>query len=183
MRKTLSLALATLLGAATLTAATLSGVTLPDTAKVGDKTLVLNGMGLRTKMMFKVYVGGLYLEQKSSDAGAILKADAPKRVVMQMLRDLSKDQMVEAFTEQFEANTPTWQSMKADIDKMLGAFEPTKTGEQMVFTYQPGTGTTLAIGGKDKVTIPGHAFGQAMFACWLGPKPPSGDLKKGMLGA
>jgi len=172
-----------LAAAINLLGATLAGVTLPDSTDVGGKKLVLNGMGLRTKMMFKVYVGGLYLEQKSSDAGAILRANAPKRVVMQMLRDLSKDQMVEAFTEQFEANTPTWQSMKADIDKMLGAFEPTKTGEQMVFTYQPGTGTTLTIGGKDKVTIPGHAFGQAMFACWLGPKPPSGDLKKGMLGA
>ncbi|HEY1965075.1 MAG TPA: chalcone isomerase family protein, partial [Acidobacteriaceae bacterium] len=65
-----------------LRAATLAGVTLPDTAQVGGKTLVLNGLGLRTKMMVKVYVAGLYLEQKSSDPNAIIKADAPKQIIM-----------------------------------------------------------------------------------------------------
>jgi Chalcone isomerase-like len=162
--------------------ASLAGVTLPDSTDVGGKTLVLNGIGLRTKLMFKVYVAGLYLEHKSSDPDGILKQDAPRRVVMQFLRDLSRDQMVEAFTESFENNSANAAALKADIDKMLGAFEPVKTGEQMVFTYQPGVGTTLAIGGKDKVTVAGQAFGRAMFACWLGPKPPSSDLKARMLG-
>jgi hypothetical protein len=51
-----------------------------------------------------------------------------------------------------------------------------------MFTYAPGKGTTLAVKGTDKVTVAGHAFSQAMFGCWLGPKPPSSDLQKGMLG-
>ncbi len=55
------------------------------------KTLVLNGLGLRTKFVVKVYVAGLYLEQKSSDANAILKADAPKRLVMQFMRDFEQE--------------------------------------------------------------------------------------------
>jgi len=168
--------------ALTVAAGSLAGVTLPDTVQVGGKTLVLNGMGLRSKMMFKAYVAGLYLEQKSSDADAILKSDTPKRVVMQLLRDLSRDQMVEAFTESFESNSPNARALKADIDRMLGAFEPVKTGQQMVFTYQPGVGTTLAIDGQQKVTIAGQPFGQAMFGCWLGPKPPTADLKAGLLG-
>ncbi len=54
-------------------AAELAGATLPDTVSAGDKTLKLNGMGLRKKAMFKVYVGGLYLESPSKDAGAIGK--------------------------------------------------------------------------------------------------------------
>ncbi len=48
----------------------MAGVDLPDTAQVGSTTLVLNGMGLRTKMMVKVYVAGLYVTQKTSDAVA-----------------------------------------------------------------------------------------------------------------
>ena len=41
--------------------------------------------------MFKVYVGGLYLESPSKDAGAILGADQAKAIRMQFLRDLTKD--------------------------------------------------------------------------------------------
>ena len=41
----------------------------------------------------------------------------------------------------------------------------------MVFTYVPGTGTTLAIKGNDKITIADPAFGRMLFSVWLGPKP------------
>ena len=72
--------------------------------------------------------------------------------------------------------------MKGDIDKFLGAVEPVKDGDQMVFTYVPGTGTTFAINGQDKVTISCAAFAEVLFSVWLGPKPPNADLKKGILG-
>jgi hypothetical protein len=166
-----------------LRAATLAGVTLPDTAQVGGKTLVLNGLGLRTKMMVKVYVAGLYLEQKSSDPNAIIKADAPKQIIMKFLHGASKSQMSDAFDEDFKNNSPDAEkTMKADIDRLLAALEAVKTGDQMVFTYLPGTGTTLLINGTEKVTIAGPAFGQVLFSAWLGPKPSNADMKKGLLG-
>jgi hypothetical protein len=166
-----------------LPAATLAGVTLPDTAQVGGTALTLNSLGLRTKFAVKVYVAGLYLEQKSSDPSAIIKADAPKRIVMQFVRAVTKNQMTDAFDESSNDNTPdAKKTMKADIDRLLGAFDPIKEGDQMVFTYIPGTGTTLAINGKDKLTIAGGAFGQMLFSVWLGPKPPNAGLKKGILG-
>jgi hypothetical protein len=166
-----------------LPAATLAGVTLPDTARVGGATLVLNGLGLRTKFTVKVYIAGLYLQQKSSDPSAIIKADAPKQIVMRFVHGATKDEMTDAFDESFRDNTPdAKKTMKADIDRLLGALEPIKDGDQMVFTYVPGTGTTLAINSKDKVTIAGAGFGQVLFSVWLGPKPPNSGLKKGMLG-
>jgi len=73
-------------------------------------------------------------------------------------------------------------TMKSDIDKLNGALEDLKSGDEMVFTYLPGTGTTLAINGKDKVTIAGQPFAQALLSVWLGPKPPTSEVKKGMLG-
>ena len=134
-------------------------------------------------MMFKVYVAGLYVEQKSGDADAIIKADAPKRMVLQFLRDVSRDQMVDAYTEAFDNNAPSAKaSLKGEIDKLMAAFEPVATGEQMVFTYEPGKGTTLSVKGNDKVTIAGLPFAQAMFSCWIGPKPPSADFKTKLLG-
>jgi hypothetical protein len=185
MRKTaLSLAVVgfVLISMCSLHAASLAGVTLPDTAQVGGKNLVLNGLGIRTKYMVKVYVAGLYLEQKSSDASAIIKADAPKQIVMKFVHGASKNQMTDAFNESFSDNTPdAVKTTKPDIDRLLGALEPVKVGDEMVFTYLPGTGTTYTMNGQTKVTIAGPAFGQVLFSVWLGPKPPNADLKTGML--
>src|SRR5271167_3674776 len=143
MRKTvLSLAIIALvmLSMFNLHAASLAGVTLPDTVQVGGKTLVLNGLGVRTKFMVKVYVAGLYLEQKSSDPNAIIKADAPKQIVMKFVHSASKSQMADAFNESFSDNTPdAVKTMKPDIDRLIGALEPVKVGDEMVFTYIPGT--------------------------------------------
>ncbi len=186
MRKTvLSLAVVmfVLLSMSALHAASLAGVTLPDTQQVGSTKLVLNGLGIRTKYMVKVYVAGLYLEQKSSDPNAIIKADAPKQIVMHFVHGASKNQMTDAFNESFGDNTPdAVKTMKPDIDRLLAALEPVKVGDEMVFTFVPGTGTTYTMNGQTRVTIPGPAFGQVLFSVWLGPKPPNADLKTGMLG-
>lgn len=186
MRKTvLSLAVIVFLLASMieLHAASLAGVTLPDTEQVGSTKLVLNGLGLRTEFMVKVYVAGLYLEQKSSDPGAIIKADAPNRIVMQFLHSASQSQMADAFRQSFNDNTPdAMKTMKPDIDRLLGALAPVKVGDQMIFTYVPGTGTTFAINGQDKLTIAGSAFNPVLLSVWLGPKPPTANVKKGMLG-
>jgi hypothetical protein len=163
-----------------LLAATLADVTLPDTITVNNQKLVLNGLGLRTKLFVKVYVGGLYVEKKTSDPAAIIQADAPKRVVMHFIYDPSREQMVDSFKEGFESNAPG--KFKADVEKWLAAQEALKKGDELVATYVPGTGTTLTIKGKDKLTVPGLPFAQAVFSVWFGPKPPTADLKNGMLG-
>jgi chalcone isomerase-like protein len=160
----------------------LAGATLPDTLKAGEKTLKLNGLGLRKKAMFKVYVGGLYLESPSKDAGAILASDQAKAIRMHFLRDLSKAQLVEAFQEGFEANAKGKASEKAAFDKMLALVPEVKEGGTLTFAYLPGKGTTLSAGDKELGVFAGKGFADAVFAIWLGPKPPSDDLKKGMLG-
>ena len=164
-------------------AGTLAGVTLPDAIQVGSTSLVLNGMGLRTKYAFKVYVAGLYLAQKSSDPGAILKSDVTKRIVMHFVRDVSQTQLVDGFSESFQSNTPgAAKTLKPDIDRLFSALESVKDGEELAFTYIPGTGTSVAVGGKEKLTVAGPAFAEMFFSVWLGPKPPNAGLKKGILG-
>jgi len=183
MRKIAIAFVAAFVAAFNLYAAELEGVKLPDTVQAGGTTLVLNGMGLRTKFIVKVYVAGLYLAQKSSDADAIVKADAPKRIVMQFVRSVSKKQIADGFSESFHDNAPDVEkTLKADIDRLMGVLEPLNEGDQMVFTYMPGSGTTFAMNGKDKLTVAGSAFGQVMFSVWLGLKPPTAALKKGLLG-
>jgi hypothetical protein len=163
---------------------TLAGVTLPDTVTVGGKTLVLNGMGVRSKFFVKVYVAGLYLEKKSADANNIIQSDSAKRIVLQFIRsEVTREQMTEAFDEALKNNAPDKASgLQAEIGQFLKALETMREKEQMVVTYVPGGGTTVTVRGKDKLTIPGLPFGQLVFSMWLGPKPPNGDLKNGLLG-
>jgi hypothetical protein len=181
MRKALVASALVCLLSIPLLAATLAGVTLPDTVTVGSQTLVLNGLGLRSKLIVKVYVGGLYLEKKTNDPAAIVQLDGPKRVVLQFIYgEVSREQMLEAFEDGFKNNAPN--APKAEVKQWLDAVETMKKGEQLTVTYVPGTGTTLTLRGKDKLTVPGLPFAQAVFAVWFGPKPPSSDLKNGMLG-
>ncbi|MGH9786111.1 MAG: chalcone isomerase family protein [Terriglobia bacterium] len=163
-------------------ASELGGATLPDTLKTSEMTLKLNGLGLRKKAMFKVYVGGLYLESPSKDAGAILATDEGKAIRMHFLRDLTKAQLVGSFQEGFEANAKDKTEQKAAFDKMLALIPDVKEGDTLTFTYLPRTGTTLQAGNKELGVFTGKAFCDAVFSIWLGPKPPSEDLKKGMLG-
>jgi hypothetical protein len=71
-------------------AAELAGASFPDQATVGGRAVVLNGLGLRTATMLKVkvYVIGLYLENKSSDPQAIIASSDNKRIGRQAPRRL-----------------------------------------------------------------------------------------------
>jgi len=129
-----------------------------------------------------VYVGGLYLESPSKDAGAILASDQAKAIRMHFLRDLSKGQLVEAFQEGFEANAKDKAAQKAAFDKMLALVPDVKEGSTLTFTYLPGKGTALQVGSKELGVFEGKGFADAVFSIWLGSKPPSEELRKGVLG-
>lgn len=161
----------------------LAGVKMPDTLSVGGKTLVLNGLGLRKKAIFKVYVGGLYLEAASKDAPGIVAADSAKAIRLQFVRTIGRDKLVEAFQEGFEANSrEKMVTQKANISRFLAYTSDVKDGDAWTFAYTPGKGTVVTHGEKEVGTVEGKDFADALFSIWLGAKPPSEDLKKGMLG-
>ena len=54
--------------AASAQPAEIEGVKLEPTAQVGGAALVLNGAGVRTRAIFKVYVAGLYVPQRPTPA-------------------------------------------------------------------------------------------------------------------
>ena len=164
-------------------AAELAGTTLPDTLKAGDESLTLNGIGLRKKALFKVYVGGLYLATPSKDAPAILAADRAKAIRMRFLRDLTKTQLVEAFQEGFDANAPDKPAQAATFAKMLALVPDVKEGDTMTFVYSSAKRTSLQVNERELGTFDGKGFADAVFSIWLGATPPSEDLKNGMLGA
>lgn len=160
----------------------LAGVTLPDTANVGGKSLVLNGMGLREKFFIDVYVGGLYLPAKTTNAQSAIDQDVPKRIEMHFIySEVSKEKVTGAFVDGFDA-VGAKSSQASGLAKLNGMMETMHSGEKMVLDYVPGEGTHVFLKGQKKGTIAGVDFMKALWGVYLGPSPPTSALKKGMLG-
>ncbi len=175
--------LAAALVASSALAGELAGVKMPDTREVGGKTLKLNGLGLRTKVVFKVYVAGLYLENTSSEPAKILGADEVRRVDMAMLRNLDKKTIVDAIKSGFEKNSKAeLPKLQERLDKFSAVIPDVKEGQVLSITYVPGKGSTVEAPGGVSFTAEGRDFADALFAVWLGKSPVDDDLKKGMLG-
>lgn len=162
----------------------LAGVSLPDEDSAGGRALTLNGIGLREATLLKVdvYVAGLYLEERSSDARAILASEGAKRIRMRFVRNVSRDELAKAWEEGFERNVADVEPHRQGLAALVGAMSDVRKGDDIVITTVPGQGTTVTVKGKDAATIPDEGFGKAIWSLWLGPKPPNPGLKAGLLG-
>ena len=165
-----------------LFAAEVAGVKMPDTVTAEGKTLKLNGAGLRKKVVFKVYVAGLYLETPSKDAAAIVSSDQIKSMRLSILRSLKGKQITEAIEEGFEKNSKAQLgALRARLDKFNAMFPDVVEGDQIGMTYVPGKGTIVTAKGVEKGVIEGKDFADELFSVWLGPNPVQEDLKKALL--
>jgi|ERR1700733_2238476 len=178
---------AILFGAAALSVASirardLSGVSMPEVASGDNKELRLNGMGARKeKALFKVYVVALYLEQPTPDAQEAITTDQEKRIVISMLRDLSRQQFIQAVEMAIMRNSGAdMPVLRARLDLLENALSAPKKGNVLSFTYVPGVGTLMR-GQGHEMTIPGKDFADALLAVWLGPNPISATLKLQLL--
>ena len=160
----------------------LKGISMADRITVEGKPLVLNGMGLRTKMTFKVYVAGLYLESATKNADLVLASDGIRRVEMVMMRDLGKGKIIEAVENGFEKNNKAkLPTLQARLNQFNAGLTDLKEGDKLVITYVRGKGVNVQSGAKT-IAIDGKDFADALFAVWLGKYPVDEKLKDGMLG-
>lgn len=161
-------------------------VTLPNSVNFGNQDLQLNGAGIRKKaMVLKLYSGGLYLAQKSSDAKSIINADESMAIKLVITSSfVSSEAMSEAVEEGFDASmNGNTSSLASEIKKFIGFFSDEIVEDDMFdITYQKGTGAVVYKNGKELGTISGMKFKKALFGIWLGDDPADDKLKKGMLG-
>jgi len=160
-----------------------AGVTLPDTITHAEKTLNLNGAGLRTRVFLKVYVIGLYLERKSTDADEVLGPGQVRRAELHILRSLSGQQIAQAVREGFERGSSERMPALADrLSRLEALFPSVGPGDVIALTCIPGRGTEVAVNGRALGTIEGDDFATALLAVWLGREPVDASLKAALLG-
>jgi hypothetical protein len=171
-------------------AAEVGGAKLDDRVRIAPDTpqLVLNGAGVRTRFLFKVYVAGLYLQEKAHGAAEALALNGPKRVILTMLRDLSAQQFIDALNEGFAANNPPadreqYKPQLAALTAIMASLEETKKGDVIALDFVPGSGTRVVVNSAQRgEPIAGDGFYRALLKVWLGDAPVDADLKKGLLG-
>jgi long-chain acyl-CoA synthetase len=166
-------------------AAEVAGVKVQETASVGGKDLVLNGAGVRTRLVFKVYVAALYLPAKAADLPAAL-AQSPRRVQLTMLRNVGADDLVKALVDGMNANNPPQDmaAVKPQTDQLVTVMKSigeAREGDVVTLDFVDGE-TRVGHNGKGIGAIVGAPFNDALMKIWLGDKPVQDDLKKAMLG-
>lgn len=166
----------------------LEGVKFESAAQVGAATLQLNGVGVRTRAIFKVYVAGLYVPQKAGDAATLLAQKGARRIVISMLRNVDAETFAGALNDGLRNNHSEAQlaAMKTSIDALnanLKTAGEARKGDVIHFEFVPEAGTRVTINGQVRGSvIPGEDFFTAVLRIWLGDKPVDGSLKKGLLG-
>jgi hypothetical protein len=163
----------------------IGGINMPESLQTGQTQLMLNGAGIRTKLFFDIYVGGLYLKEKSHDPQAIVEADEPMAIRLHVVSSmLTSKKMEKATREGFEKATGgNIEPIKFQIDEFCSVFKKEiKEDDRYDLIYVPGKGVEVHINGEYTSVTEGLAFKQALFGIWLSDKPAQKSLKKSMLG-
>ena len=183
MRK-LALALSLLLLSTPSFALDVAGVNIAPTVTVRQKTLLLNGAGVRKSyVVVKVYVGALYTERKVTTPAQLLADPGEKLIRMTFVyKKVEKEKIVEAFAEGLSNNSPIvrWSAnAKAFLSWFTSDF---MAGDTVDISLSPDGTVSAEHNGKVLGTMRDPSVAQAVLLIWFGEKPADESLKKGMLG-
>jgi len=185
MKKIISAGVLSIVFSCAMAQTVIEGKTFPNTLDTDKGALVLNGGGVREKMWIDVYVAGLYLPAKSSNATEIVQGDNPAAMRLHIVSGMvNSENMSESVHEGFEKSTAgAVAPLKDKIEAFINVFaEPIKVDDVFKLIYIPGEGVKIYKNDVYKSTVSGLDFKKALFGIWLGENPVSSSLKKGMLG-
>lgn len=164
---------------------TLNGVKLPATIKHDEKELTLQGAGVRKKYWFKIYVLGLYTEQKVASAAQVVSADKPMGMRLVVTSSMvTSENFSEStrggFKQSLKGNTAP---LQPKIDAFIATFSKSEIKEGDVYDlwYLPGVGVKSYRNNKYEGTVEGLDFKKALFGIWLGDDPVDEDLAEEMM--
>ena len=150
-----------------------------------DSPLKLNGLGIRYKFFFKIYIAALYVEKLTHKADDLINAKGFKRIQMYFLYDeVTKEKLVNGWLEGFQNNLgeQEFQDLESRIEQFNAMFETVNRGDQILLDYLPAKGTRVTIKNKLRGVIEGADFYAALMKIWLGDSPVKQDLKNALLG-
>lgn len=164
------------------------GARYDDSVVVGGESLVLNGVGVRKRFVFDIYVGGLYVAKRAARTEELVGQPGPKRVALRFLRDVEGELFVNSLhvglkANHSEAELGRWQKQLDTLTTTIKTIALARRGDTVLFDFTPQDGTRVSVNGVTRgPLIPGEDFYAAVLRVWLGETPADAGLKKGMLG-
>lgn len=165
-------------------AAQLDGVSFPATQTVGNTTLVLNGVGLRTYSVFSIdiYVAGLYLQQPSHDADAILASGGDKVVLLHFVHDVGAKKVRDTWRKGLLGNCPSpCEISQTQLSAFLNSLPAMRAGEDVELVFTP-DGMHAYYNQQPAGYIPDPEFAKLMLAVFIGPDTTVPQLRQELLG-
>lgn len=162
-------------------------VEMPETLTVEDKTVALNGAGLRKIMFMKPYVAGLYLRASETDASKIMMADELQVLRLELLSGQSRMMFLRAFRNGMRAGGNSvglsWDALEPQYEEFTELLsDDFNGGDVFEFTYLPGEGVQIIKNNELRGTLEGIDFKRAFFGIWLNEESPADDdLKAAMI--
>ena len=168
-------------------ARTVDGHTVPDTLQVGNTQLILNGAGIRKKVVFDVYLAALYTDKKTDKAQALINSTAPRALRLVLLRDIDSADLADALNEGLRDNTSKsqWQAIQPHAQQFAGLLlkqKGLKRGSVIDLIFS-GSRVSVSALGTQQGAVDDADFAHALLAVWLGNDPAQSSLKRALLGA
>lgn len=169
-------------------AAEVDGVKLEESVQVAGHQLQLNGAGVSSRLIFKIYAIGLYLQDQRRTSEAVLTSHGPRRLFIRLLRDVTSDEFEDAVLTKLAGPPGAQDGEMTEHMRRLGkaiASQPQglRRGDLLTLDWIPGTGTVVELN-RRPLTKPLQdiAFYNALLNIWLGDKPADARLKTVLLG-
>ncbi|HPF14363.1 MAG TPA: chalcone isomerase family protein [Planctomycetota bacterium] len=157
----------------------------PVDVPTAGKQLKLNGSALCEwgVLGFDLYRGALYAERPSKDANALMTVDQTLMVYLYFVRSLSSSQLQDAFRASAHYQVGKESPLESQLQTLLGWMRDVKKGDALAFVASPQGALKGFYNGQPLGTIESPDFTKLFVKLYLGNKPPTEALKKGMLGA
>jgi hypothetical protein len=175
-------------GEAAATQVVIQGARYDSSIEIAGQSLVLNGVGVRRRFVFDIYVGGLYVAKKATRTEELVGQPGPKRVALRFLRDVDGELFVNSLHVGLKANHSDaelagWKDQIDTLTATINTIALARRGDTVFFDYSPKDGTRVSVNGVTRgPLISGEDFYAAVLRVWLGETPADAGLKKGMLG-
>jgi hypothetical protein len=185
MLRLLSFILLISFSTAAFSQASVGDIALSKTLKVGSKTLVLNGAGMREKFFIDLYAVALYLEQKNDKPMPIMTSMDHMAMRIYIVSGLiTSEKMKEATLIGFEKSmNGNIAPIKNKIDLFLSAFSgELNSGDMFELIHLGDNIIRVYKNGVHRISIEGADFKKAAIGIWLSDNPIDETLKNELLG-
>lgn len=169
-------------------AAEVGGLQFEDRVQIGGQALVLNGAGVRTRLVLKVYALGLYLPQPAGSTAEVLASPGARRFSLGLLRELTGEELGQAFLMGVRANSQAAERARyaeqlAKLGEHFAGAPNGKRGDFIHVDWLPDAGTVITVNGRVLgAPLKELGFYNMLLKIWLGDQPADPALKALLLG-